>query len=153
MHKSTQFAVSCTLLLLAGVLGIADDRKPASTIGQERAIPHHLQDDDEFTTPLKDLLAYGRKLFIANWTDQDGGGRPLTKGNGIAFSDPSKPLSGSRAFNRLSGPDANSCYGCHNMPYGIPGGGGECHRACCEPAQNNRDVWRRVSGDAGPSND
>ena len=125
MHKSTQFAAFCTLLLLAGVLGIADDRKPASTIGQERAIPHHLQDDEEFTTPLRDLLAYGRKLFMANWTDQDGGGRPLMKGNGTALSDPSKPLSGSRAFNRLSGPDANSCYGCHNMPYGIPGGGGD----------------------------
>lgn len=125
MQKSTQFAASCALLLLVAALVIADDRKPASTIGQERAIPHHLQDDEEFATPLKDLLAYGRKLFMANWTDQDGGGRPLMKGNGTALSDPSKPLSGSRAFNRLSGPDANSCYGCHNMPYGIPGGGGD----------------------------
>jgi cytochrome c peroxidase len=30
-----------------------------------------------------------------------------------------------RSFNRLSGPDANSCYGCHNQPYGIAGGGGD----------------------------
>jgi hypothetical protein len=30
-----------------------------------------------------------------------------------------------RAFNRLSAPDANSCYGCHNIPYGIAGGSGD----------------------------
>lgn len=32
---------------------------------------------------------------------------------------------GRRAFNRISGPDANSCAGCHNLPYGIAGGGGD----------------------------
>src|SRR5260370_35574859 len=64
-------------------------------------------------------------LVGANWTEQEGGGRPLTKGTGRALSDPSKPLTGVRSFNRVSGPDANSCYGCHNMPYGIPGGGGD----------------------------
>jgi hypothetical protein len=26
---------------------------------------------------------------------------------------------------RLSAPDANSCAGCHNLPFGIPGGGGD----------------------------
>ena len=30
-----------------------------------------------------------------------------------------------RAFNRISAPDANSCAGCHNAPYGISGGGGD----------------------------
>ncbi|HEV7676011.1 MAG TPA: di-heme oxidoredictase family protein, partial [Candidatus Angelobacter sp.] len=52
-------------------------------------------------------------------------GRPQTKGNGTGLADPSQPLVGARAWNRISGPDANSCYGCHNMPYGIPGGGGD----------------------------
>lgn len=88
-------------------------------------MPRHLQDDQEHSTPLEALLEHGRKLFMANWTDQEGGGRPQTKGNGVALSDPSQPLAGSRAFNRLSGPDANSCYACHNMPEGIPGGGGD----------------------------
>lgn len=96
-----------------------------SHIGDEHAIPRHLQDDEEFKIPLKDLLDYGKKLFMANWTEQDGAGRPMTKGNGTALSDPSKPLVNLRAFNRLSGPEANSCYGCHNMPNGIPGGGGD----------------------------
>ena len=62
---------------------------------------------------------------MANWTDQEGGGRPLTKGTGKQLTDPSQPLVGSRAFNRISAPDANSCAGCHNPPYGIAGGGGD----------------------------
>jgi hypothetical protein len=34
-------------------------------------------------------------------------------------------LTGARAFNRLSGPDANSCQGCHNGPNHAAGGGGD----------------------------
>jgi hypothetical protein len=30
-----------------------------------------------------------------------------------------------RNFNRISAPDANSCAGCHNIPFGVPGGGGD----------------------------
>jgi Di-haem oxidoreductase, putative peroxidase len=100
-------------------------RPAVNKIGSERAIPRHLQDDEEFRIPLADLLEYGKKLFVANWTVEDGAGRPLTKGTGKGISDVHAPLSGARAFNRVSGPDANSCWGCHNSPYGIPGGGGD----------------------------
>jgi cytochrome c peroxidase len=96
-----------------------------SRIGRELSVPRHLQDDEEFTIPLARLLDHGKLLFTANWTEQEGGGRPLSKGNGKELSDPSHPLSGARAFNRLSAPDSNSCAGCHNAPYGIPGGGGD----------------------------
>lgn len=103
----------------------SSDQKNTHHIGQEVSIPRHLADDEEFAVPTKDLLEYGKKLFMANWTEEEGGGRPLTKGIGTALADASRPLNGMRSFNRLSGPDANSCYGCHNMPYGIPGGGGD----------------------------
>ena len=119
------FGSAALALLLGSAWLAADDRKPGSQIGQEHAISRHLQDDEEFSISLEALLDHGKRLFMANWTDQDGGGRPIMKGNGTALSDPSKPLVDLRAFNRLSGPDANSCYGCHNMPYGIPGGGGD----------------------------
>jgi cytochrome c5 len=111
--------------LLATSRALGDDQNARPRIGDERAVPHHLQDDEEFRIPLKDLLDYGKKLFMANWTVQDGAGRPLTKGDGTALSDPKEPLVGRRAFNRVSAPDADSCYGCHNQPYGIPGGGGD----------------------------
>jgi len=71
------------------------------------------------------LVEYGRDLFTASWTIEDGGGRPLTKGNGASLTDPNSPLIFPRNFNRLSAPDANSCAGCHNLPFGIPGGGGD----------------------------
>ncbi len=96
-----------------------------SSIGKEISVPVHLKDAQEFTISLTELLAHGRLLFNANWTEQEGGGRPLTKGTGRPLSDPSRPLKDGRAFNRISAPDANSCAGCHNAPYGISGGGGD----------------------------
>jgi hypothetical protein len=94
-------------------------------LGEEIAISVHLQDGQEFSAPLQDILSLGKALFGANWTIQEGGGRPLTKGTGRPLADVSEPLTGTRGFNRISGPDANSCAGCHNAPYGITGGGGD----------------------------
>ncbi len=91
-------------------------------IGEEHAKERRLADGEEFTMAAKQLVDWGRRVFEANWTEQDGAGRPLSKGNGQPLSDPTSPLVGRRAFNRVSGPDANSCNGCHNAPYGIPGG-------------------------------
>ncbi len=91
------------------------------SIGLEIAVPHHLADGEEFMLPLRDLLGYGERLFSAVWTSQEGGGRPLTKGTGAAVSDVANPLTFPRNFNRISGPDANACAGCHNRPYGIYG--------------------------------
>lgn len=92
-------------------------------IGEEVSIPQHLEDGEEFEVELPDLLAHGRALFVANWTGQEGGGRPLSKGTGAALSDATSALVFPRNFNRISAPDANSCAGCHNMP--IAGGGGD----------------------------
>ncbi len=94
-------------------------------IGRENGLDRHLNDDDEFRVTLAELIAHGKKVFCANFTEQDGAGRPNTKGTGKPLSDPASPLKGARSWNRLSGPDANSCAGCHNAPYGIPGGGGD----------------------------
>jgi hypothetical protein len=122
-----KWRIATLICLLAAFpyLAMGDDSKTARRIGQEVSVPRHLQDDEEFTITLPALLDHGKALFSANWTEQEGGGRPLTKGNGKALSDPSQPLVGGRSFNRLSAPDANSCAGCHNMPYGITGGGGD----------------------------
>jgi cytochrome c peroxidase len=84
-----------------------------------------LLDDQEYSLSLLHLLEHGQKVFSAHWTPTEGGGRPGTKGNGRSLADPESPLTGSRGFNRISGPDANSCAGCHNQPFGIPGGSGD----------------------------
>jgi hypothetical protein len=50
----------------------------------------------------------------------------LSKGAGNqALVDTSAPLVFPRNFNRVSAPDANSCFGCHAQPFGIIGGGGD----------------------------
>lgn len=94
----------------------------SSKIGREVAIPRHLQNGEEYKLSIGELIAFGRKLFTAMWTVQEGAGRPLTKGTGNPLSDPSNPLVFPRNFNRISGPDTNSCSGCHNKPE-IGGGG------------------------------
>ena len=95
----------------------------ASLIGKEVSVPQHLQDGQEFQLSIPGLIAFGKALFQAKWTSQEGQGRPLTKGTGNPLSDPSAPLVFPRNFDRLSGPDSNSCFGCHNTPYS--GGGGD----------------------------
>jgi hypothetical protein len=118
----------CLLCAIGSVALIVCDAAVAAqsgTIGRELAVPHHLRDGEEFKLTLADLVEHGKKLFTANWTDQDGGGRPLSKGTGQPLIDRSQSLTGERAFNRLSGPDANSCQGCHNGPHQAVGGGGD----------------------------
>lgn len=117
-------------LRIAWVITVVDFAFPVtvqsqggSVIGREVAIPRHLQDGEEFLVPLQELLAHGQKLFSAVWTDQEGGGRPFTKGNGNPLADHANPLIFPRNFNRVSAPDANSCAGCHNLP--VAGGGGD----------------------------
>jgi hypothetical protein len=87
------------------------------------AIPVHLQDGEEFNTPVSELIRYGSQLFNAKFTIQEGAGRPLSKGTGGPLSDPSSPLVFPRNFDRLSSPDANACSGCHNSP--VVGAGGD----------------------------
>jgi hypothetical protein len=114
-----------SLFLALFVAAFAARVATQSSIGREVAIPRHLADGEELTLGLKALLDHGKRLFAANWTSQEGGGRPLTKGNGQPLSDLSDPLIFPRNFNRISAPDANSCAGCHNLPFGVPGGGGD----------------------------
>src|SRR5215813_2284831 len=119
----TKCCVCSATLLMLTVCAIAVAGEKASLIGREVAVPRHLQNDQEFQLPIGDLIQFGQKLFSARWTIQEGQGRPLSKGTGDPLSDPLSPLVFPRNFNRLSGPDANSCSGCHNEPFA--GGSGD----------------------------
>src|SRR5215475_1384892 len=108
--------LTVTPLLVLGATAVAQ-------IGREVAIQTHMNDGQEFQVSTRDLINFGKSLFTAVWTSQEGGGRPLTKGTGDPLSDVSAPLLFPRNFNRISAPDSNSCSGCHNRP--IVGGGGD----------------------------
>jgi len=112
-------------LVLSATAGAEPSPSARAQLGREVSVPRHLADEEESQLSGRELFEHGKRLFNATWTDQEGGGRPLTKGTGKALADPREPLVGARSFNRLSGPDANSCAGCHNAPHGISGGGGD----------------------------
>lgn len=114
--RATLFALTVPCLIALGPVASAQ-------IGSERALNGHFENGDEYTAKLKDLLQHGEDIFTANWTSEDGGGRPMTKGTGAPLSDIGDPLVFPRDMNRISGPDANSCAGCHNLPR--VGGGGD----------------------------
>ncbi len=121
----TRRAVAVMLGLVASLWVAVLWDSVAAQIGREVSLPRHLTNGEEYTMPLTELIAHGKKMFLANWTTQEGGGRPRTKGTGRELMDPSRPLEFPRNFNRISGPDANSCYACHNLPDGIAGGNGD----------------------------
>src|SRR5260370_31800344 len=100
-------------------------RAQSNPIGREVAIPRHLEKGQEFRISVSTLLDFGKQLFAANWTIQEGQGRPLAKGVGTPtlLSDPASPPVFPHNFNPFSAPDANSCAGCHNVP--ITGGAGD----------------------------
>ena len=127
-------ALSATFVALAA---FGESRSPQ--LGSEVAIPVHLQDGEEFTTPIEQLIRYGARLFSAKFTVQEGAGRPQSKGTGAPISDPSSPLVFPRNFDRLSSPDANSCSGCHNAP--LAGAGGDQHAGAVARARATSWLW------------
>lgn len=102
-------------------LQASEEDSPPPVIGEEPAVKRHISQADieagHFT--LKALIEHGRVLFTANFNALDGAGRPELTGKGGLRKRREMPDN----FNRISGPDANACSGCHNLP--APGGGGE----------------------------
>lgn len=60
----------------------------------------------------------GRKLFRTKFNILDGAGRPEATGD----SKPTPRKTPTASYQRIAGPDANSCAGCHNEP-GVGGSG------------------------------
>ncbi|HTR12143.1 MAG TPA: di-heme oxidoredictase family protein [Roseiarcus sp.] len=89
----------------------------------ERVFSSHLDFESiaaQGPSALPALIERGRQLFKAKFTTVDGAGRPKATQAII----PTKRKSGvNPPFSRTSGPDANSCFGCHNDP--VVGGSGD----------------------------
>ena len=86
--------------LLAVVLvgQFATAQYASAQIGQEVSAYERLEDGEEFTIPLRDLLRRGELAFRAQWTPEEGGGRPFSKGVGAPLSNPASPLAFPRNF-------------------------------------------------------
>jgi cytochrome c peroxidase len=100
----------------------------AAGVGQagswdEKVFSSHLDFDavaQAGASAIPSLIQRGRALFKAKFTLEDGAGRPRATQAII----PTKRKHGvNPAFSRMSGPDSNSCAGCHNDP--VTGGSGD----------------------------
>jgi cytochrome c peroxidase len=98
---------------------IASAARDDSNIGERPAIEKHLDQKkiESGEIGLTDLLREGRRLFEARFNALDGQGRPASTGSGVP-----RPTT-QPSFIRTSGPDSNSCAGCHSQPRS--GGAGE----------------------------
>jgi hypothetical protein len=85
---------------------------------EEGTVGRSLSFEDAAALPQDALVERGRRLFAARFTDAEGAGRPRS-----TQADIPTPRRTGPAFQRLSGPDAASCTGCHNDP--LPGGAGD----------------------------
>ncbi|HEY1720211.1 MAG TPA: di-heme oxidoredictase family protein [Magnetospirillaceae bacterium] len=121
--------------LLAGVCALAsvvalrpilaeDAQAPVdpTPIGDEHAVPYHLNEADieAGKVPLEQIRDFGKLLFSARFTTLDGQGRP---GATSATIPTKRPPGQVPMFFRTSGPEADSCAGCHAQP--IAGGSGD----------------------------
>ena len=110
---------------LTGTLGLAGSGQVPETIapviGEEPAVTRHMSqaDIEAGNVSLDELIAHGRDLFTASFNSLDGAGRPEQTGKGTPRTRRDMPDN----FNRISGPDANACMACHNLP--AVGGGGD----------------------------
>jgi len=76
---------------------------------------------DQGRLRFKAINDHGELLFNASFTEADGQGRPAT--NGVFPVLDRTPRFAPENFNRVSGPDADACFGCHGKPRS--GGGGD----------------------------
>jgi cytochrome c peroxidase len=112
------------LWILFGVLaGFGVASAAAGNSWDERVFDSHVDFDaiaSEGASVLPALIARGKTLFKAKFTTEDGAGRPKATQAIV----PTRRRSGvNPAFTRTSGPDSNSCAGCHNDP--VVGGSGD----------------------------
>lgn len=68
---------------------------------------------------VEDLINLGKHMFTVPFNTLDGAGNAKTR----IFKEIDQVENLHSRFNRISGPDANSCLGCHNLP--SVGGGGD----------------------------
>ena len=80
-----------------------------------RAVEGHVTQEDieSHRWTIRQLRLAGERLFLAQFTRHDGAGRPGATGDA---SPTRRPIGSGRDFLRTAGPDANSCFSCHNMP-------------------------------------
>ena len=88
------------------------------SLGEGPMIKNHFDQNKINDYDLEEIIEHGEFLFKVSFNELDGLGRPETSGTTKKRPRRESPQN----FNRISGPDANACVACHNLPR-IGGGG------------------------------
>ena len=116
-------AFGLVMLIAAAVgCGTAVEGRDSSAIGESGVLNGHTSQVsiEGGDLPLEEIVERGRHLFTASFNTLDGAGRPET--TDVNPNNFRPPHTFPDNFNRISGPDANSCSSCHGVPR-IGGGG------------------------------
>jgi cytochrome c peroxidase len=114
---------NATVWALTAAISIAALAEVHGASWDEKVFASHLDFDAiaaQGASALPALIERGRTLFKAKFTTADGAGRPKAT---QAIVPTKRKFGVNPAFTRTSGPDSNSCSGCHNDP--IVGGAGD----------------------------
>ena len=124
MRRATAHMVIILVALVALLVGCGTsvEGRDVTAIGEVGVLDGHTSqaaiDDGEMS--LEEIVERGRHLFTASFNTLDGAGRPET--TDVNQNNFRPPHTFPDNFNRISGPDANTCSSCHGVPR-IGGGG------------------------------
>lgn len=116
------FALAAAVGLAVLGCGGSVEGRGDSAIGESGVLNGHTSQSaiDDGELALEEIVERGRHLFTASFNTLDGAGRPET--TDVNPNNFRPPHTFPDNFNRISGPDANSCSSCHGVPR-IGGGG------------------------------
>ncbi len=116
-------AVCVIALISAACGGVGASASETPRIGDSGALGGHMTQAqiDGGALTLAQIVERGESLFTASFNTLDGAGRPET--TDVSPDNFRPPRKFPDNFNRISGPDANSCSSCHMLPR--LGGGGD----------------------------
>jgi len=123
-RSSAKLLMMIVLILCGTALACSNPQTSTdsnSSLGEIPGILAHAINNDvsEGIISPEELIAIGAQIFSASFNTLDGSGNTKIR----LFTSDNEKSSLLARFNRVSGPDANSCAGCHNQP--ITGGGGD----------------------------
>jgi hypothetical protein len=108
---STAFRYFCCAALLGSLAFSVAQASPEIYDGPAITVfPAH--DKIGKSYPLQRAVADGKRLFMTRFNLADGAGRPFVTEHNF----PTRRSEPGPGFQRIAGPDANSCAGCHNQP-------------------------------------
>ena len=125
--RNSRYFLTLAGLTVATILTACGDNGGTSVgdpvIGDAPALRAHTSQTaiDNREISLEEIVESGQRLFASSFNTLDGAGRPETTDTSASNFRPRRVFPDN--FNRVSGPDANSCLACHNLPR--PAGGGD----------------------------